>query len=128
MTRKTRFRFLTMGVLLLLPLTTAIASSDTFHFDVEEDDFGFHLSLFGSDDPGVVQVDWTGAPKPMPHRRYYIEFNRAKKQMYLRPAQADGLPWFEVDVIGRRGDLLIGNRRFSGSVDWTPGARHEAAP
>lgn len=117
-----------VAAMLLLSFQPASASTDLFYFDVEEEDFSFHFSLIGSQDPGLVQVDWSGAPRPMPRRQYYVEFNRAKKQLYVRPATADGLPWFEVDVTGNRGDLRFGKRRFSGSVNWTPGARHEAAP
>lgn len=128
-----RFRSFTASCVLvaaiaLLPLTPVSASTDLFYFDVEEEDFSFHFSLIGSQDPWLVQVDWSGAPRPMPRRQYYVEFNRAKKQLYVRPATADGLPWFEVDVTGSHGDLLFGKRRFSGSVNWTPGARHEPAP
>ena len=82
----------------------------------------FMLMLVGREDPGAVSVSWKGAlipPYPNVHRRYYIEFNRAKRQAYVRPLDRDGLPWFEMDVSGKRGYVLIGGRRLQGNADWT---------
>ncbi|TDB33979.1 hypothetical protein TEP_10105 [Stenotrophomonas sp. TEPEL] len=110
------------AVLLSLPLAPAGASGDLFYFEAKQGDVFFMLMLVGREDPGAVSVSWKGAsipPYPNVHRRYYIEFNRAKHQAYVRPHSRDGLPWFEMDVSGERGNVLIGGRRLEGSADWT---------
>ena len=117
-----------VAAMLLLSLQPASASTDLFYFDVDDGDFSFNLALIGSEDPGMVQIDWSGAPRPMPRRQYHVEFNRANKQLYVRPAAADGLPWFEVDVSGNQGTLLFGKRRFTGSVTWRPGVWNATTP
>lgn len=80
------------------------------------------LMPVGREDPGAVSVNWKGAsiPKyPNVHRRYYIEFDRAKRQAYVRPLSRDGLPWFEMDVSGGRGNVLFAGKRLQGTADWT---------
>ncbi|WP_414610474.1 hypothetical protein [Stenotrophomonas geniculata] len=110
------------AVLLSLPLAPASASGDLFYFEAKQGDVFFMLMLVGREDPGAVSVSWKGAsipPYPNVHRRYYIEFNRTKRQTYVRPLDRDGLPWFEMDVSGKRGNVLIGGRRLQGNADWT---------
>lgn len=110
------------AVLLSLPLVPASASGDLFYFEAKQGDVFFMLMLVGREDPGAVSVSWKGASIPQSpnvQRRYYIEFDRAKRQAYVRPLGRDGLPWFEMDVSGTRGNVLIGGRRLQGSADWT---------
>ncbi|KRG55054.1 hypothetical protein ARC02_07650 [Stenotrophomonas africana] len=110
------------AVLLSLPLAPASASGNLFYFEAKQGDVFFMLMLVGREDPGAVSVSWKGPsipPYPNVHRRYYIEFNRAKRQAYVRPLDRDGLPWFEMDVSGKRGYVLIGGRRLQGNPDWT---------
>ncbi|WMJ69078.1 hypothetical protein [Stenotrophomonas sp. 24(2023)] len=110
------------AVLLSLPLAPASASGDLFSFEAKQGDVSFMLMLVGREDPGTVSVNWKGASIPQypnAHRRYYIEFDRAKRQAYVRPLGRDGLPWFEMEVSGKRGNVLIGGLRLQGNADWS---------
>lgn len=110
------------ATLLSLPLSPAGASGDLFYFEAKQGDVFFMLMLVGREDPGAVSVNWKGEsiPKyPNVHRRYYIEFDRAKRQAYVRPLSRDGLPWFEMDVSGGRGNVLFAGKRLQGTADWT---------
>lgn len=121
MKAKTGLRCIALTLLALMPLTPAVASGDLFYFEASQPGFSFSLMLIGREDPGAVQVSWTGAPAPdvkRGARRYYLEFNRAKRQLYVRPRTRDGLPWFELDVSGDRGDLLFEGRRLQGGASW----------
>lgn len=110
------------AALLSLPLVPATASGDLFYFEAGQGDVVFTLMLIGREDPGAVEVSWKGLSIPQPpnvQRRYYIEFDRARRLAYVRPLRRDGLPWFEMDVSGKRGNVLIGGRRLQGNADWT---------
>ncbi|MDN8645569.1 hypothetical protein Q0S19_13950 [Stenotrophomonas indicatrix] len=110
------------AALLSLPLAPAVASGDLFYFEAKQGDVFFMLMLVGREDPGSVNVSWKGASIPQypnMHRRYYVEFDRAKRQAYVRPLSRDGLPWFEMDVSGKSGNVLIDGRRLQGNADWT---------
>lgn len=110
------------ALLVSLPVVPAVASGDLFYFQAQHGGVIFTLMLIGREDPGAVNVSWKGPSIPqVPNvqRRYYIEFNRAKRQAYVRPLTRDGLPWFEMDVSGRRGNVLIGGQRLQGTADWT---------
>ncbi len=110
------------AMLLSVPLVPASASGDLFYFEAGQGNVVFTLMLVGREDPGAVNVSWKGLSIPQPpdvQRRYYIEFDRARRQAYVRPLGHDGLPWFEMDVSGKHGDVLIDGRRLQGSADWT---------
>ncbi|WP_230111150.1 hypothetical protein [Stenotrophomonas lactitubi] len=109
-------------VLLSLPLAPAVASGDLFYFEAKHGKLVFFLMLVGREDPGEVNVSWSGPSAPDAanvRRRYYIEFDRARKRAYVRPLSRDGLPWFEMDVSGGRGNVLFAGKRLQGTADWT---------
>lgn len=109
-------------LLVSLPVVPAVASGDLFYFEAKHGEIFFTLMLVGREDPGEVNVSWKGpsiAEVPNVRRRYYIEFNRAKRQAYVRPLTRDGLPWFEMDVSGGRGNVLFAGQRLQGTADWT---------
>ncbi|MEG0185870.1 MAG: hypothetical protein RR704_20715 [Stenotrophomonas sp.] len=110
------------ALLVSVPVVPAVASGDLFYFEAQHGGVIFTLMLIGREDPGAVSVTWKGRSIPqVPNvqRRYYIEFDRAKRQAYVRPLTRDGLPWFEMDVSGGRGNVLISGQRLQGTADWT---------
>lgn len=93
-----------------------------FYFEAQHGEIFFTLMMLGREDPGEVNVSWKGpsiAEVPNVRHRYYIEFNRAKRRAYVRPLTRDGLPWFEMDVSGGRGNVLFAGQRLQGTADWT---------
>ncbi len=102
----------------LLTPTPVDASGDLFGFDASQGDFHFSLQMTGREDPGMVQVSSSEFKDYMPRREYYIEFDRARKHAYIRPRSRDGLPWFEMDVVGDKGVLHYRGRRMEGAADW----------
>lgn len=111
-----------LALLVSLPVVPAVASGDLFYFEAQHGEIFFTLMMVGREDPGEVNVSWKGpsiAEVPNVRRRYYIEFNRAKRQAYVRPLTRDGLPWFEMDVSGGHGNVLISGQRLQGTADWT---------
>ncbi|CAH0260620.1 hypothetical protein [Stenotrophomonas lactitubi] len=111
-----------VAILLSLPLAPAVASGDLFYFEAKHGKLVFTLMLVGREDPGEVNVSWSGPSAPDAanvRRRYYIEFDRARKRAYVRPLHRDGLPWFEMDVSGGRGNVLFAGKRLQGTADWT---------
>lgn len=113
-----------LGALLLLAVSPqALASGDLFQFttDPSKDGFSFDLLLSGRQDVGLVQVTWTGLkPHWGPEQPYYIEFDRKAQRFYVRPKLKGRLPFWELDVVGRRGVLLFNGRRMTGTADWNP--------
>jgi hypothetical protein len=100
--------------------STLCASSSLFYFEASQGAFHFSLEVTGSQDVGAIQVTSSDFKVYMPHRTYYVEFNRAQKRAYIRPRKREGLPWFEVDVVGKTGVLLYEGRRMQGTANWTP--------
>jgi len=111
-----------LALLVSLPVAPAVASGDLFYFEAQHGEIFFTLMMVGREDPGEVNVSWKGpsiAEVPNVRRRYYIEFNRAKRRAYVRPLTRDSLPWFEMDVSGGRGNVLFAGQRLQGTADWT---------
>jgi hypothetical protein len=111
-----------LALLVSLPVAPAVASGDLFYFEAQHGEIFFTLMMVGREDPGEVNVSWKGpsiAEVPNVRRRYYIEFNRAKRRAYVRLLTRDGLPWFEMDVSGGRGNVLFAGQRLQGTADWT---------
>lgn len=106
-------------LLILLAPTPVSASGDMFSFSASQGSFHFSLEMTGRQDPGVVQVSSSEFKDYMPRRAYYVEFDRARKHAYIRPRTRDGLPWFEMDVVGNKGVLHYNGRRMEGTADWT---------
>jgi hypothetical protein len=98
------------------------ASGSLFYFEASQGAFHFSLEMAGREDVGYIQISSSDFRGYMPHRKYYVEFNRAQKRAYVRPRKRDGLPWFEVDVVGNKGMLLYEGRRAEGTANWTPEA------
>jgi len=94
------------------------ASGDLFGFSASQGEFHFSLQMTGRQDPGMVQVSSSDFKGYMPRRDYYIEFDRARKHAYIRPRTRDGLPWFEMDVVGDKGVLHYQGKRMEGTADW----------
>lgn len=116
--RSTGIRLLCVLLCCLPP--SVIASGSLFRFEASQGAFHFSLEMTGRQDVGYVQVMSSEFKSYMLHRTYYIEFNRATKRAYIRPRKREGLPWFEVDVVGSRGTLHYEGRRVEGTADWTP--------
>ena len=113
-----------VGTLALLAFSLTLpapagASGDLFGFSASQGAFHFSLQMTGRQDPGVVQVSSSDFKDYMPRRDYYIEFDRAQKRAFIRPRTRDGLPWFEMDVVGNKGVLHYNGRRMEGTADWT---------
>jgi hypothetical protein len=109
-----------LWVLLCCLSPAVIASGSLFQFEASQGTFHFSLETTGRQDPGAIQVMSSDFKSYMPHRTYYIEFNRAQKRAYIRPRERDGLPWFEMDVVGNTGVLHYKGRRIVGKAEWTP--------
>jgi hypothetical protein len=110
---------LLLVMLCCLPSTLS-ASGSLFYFEASQGAFHFSLEMTGRQDVGAIQVSSSDFKVYMPHRKYYVEFNRAQKRAYIRPRKREGLPWFEVDVVGKTGVLLYEGRRMQGTANWTP--------
>ncbi len=102
----------------LLSPTPVGASGDLFGFSASRGEFHFSLQMTGREDPGMVQASSSDFKGYMPRREYYIELDRARKHAYIRPRRRDGLPWFEMDVVGDKGVLHYQGRRMEGTADW----------
>ncbi len=98
----------------------AVATTDLFRFSASQNGFHFSLEMVGSTDPGYVQASSSDYKVFMPRRDYYVEFNRPQKRAYVRPKARDGLPWFEMDVVGEHGTLHYNGRRIEGTAEWGP--------
>lgn len=110
---------LLLAALCCLPSPLA-ASGSLFYFSASQGAFHFSLEMTGGQDVGAIQIMSSEFKSYMPQRTYYVEFNRAQKRAYIRPHKREGLPWFEVDVVGNTGVLLYEGRRMQGTADWTP--------
>jgi hypothetical protein len=110
---------LLLALLCCLPASIN-ASGSLFYFEASHCAFHFSLEMTGRQDVGAIQVSSSDFKVYMPHRKYYVEFNRAQKRAYIRPRKREGLPWFEVDVVGKTGVLLYEGRRMQGTANWTP--------
>jgi hypothetical protein len=114
-------RLLAIALLLAAPIAPTVASGDLFQFNATQGDVSFTLMMHGREDIGAIHVVWTGAPaadRNLPYRQYYVEFDRARQRLYVRPRKRDGLPWFELDVVGSQGDVRFLGRRLHGEADW----------
>ncbi|MGH8038816.1 MAG: hypothetical protein ACREPD_13840 [Stenotrophomonas sp.] len=111
--------FLLLAFLCCLP-SSINASGSLFRFEASQGAFHFSLEMTGRQDVGYIQIMSSEFKSYLPHRTYYVEFNRAQKRAYIRPRKRDGLPWFEVDVVGKKGVLHYEGRRVQGTANWTP--------